>query len=446
MILSKKDLKNFLNTLHINTKNILSYFKTIGIVFILIFILITFVMLYSGAKVKSEMNYQKQTQKIEYYLVGVMIERYEYLKNKYPSDYKINLRLGYLYNIDENYTLAEQEYKKAMIKAPVNQFRPHYLLARLYVRNDEIKKAQELMDSIAERPDKKLIDYKGEIYERIGSNLYDKGQYYQSLEKFNKAIYYYSKLNKNNKKVDNVRLEKVSALTHLADELVNQGRIDAALLFLHQALKLEDSVIIKYKIGVLTAEAKPLESLKYLSQVYKEKPEMLDFNVYYKLLKRVARTYNQQNNKNMANLYNAKAEEYKEYIANNLIYKNDLEISIENVKLKKDKQQKKYIIEFKTRLKNNSNFDIYRLTLEFDFLTANNKPFYKYTQEVFNGLSYLPAKSQTREVKAQIEIPINDNNKKHLSSVIEIYGYKNKKFKQLIGVYNLDSFKIESSK
>ena len=111
------------------------YLKTIALsILAMIIAMVIFLVIVQHNVYNDAAQKDAEDDTIEYYLIGILIEKNKYLERQYPKNYKINLKLGILYEINKDYTDSEAEYKIAISKAPYDQYKPVYKLAILYIK------------------------------------------------------------------------------------------------------------------------------------------------------------------------------------------------------------------------------------------------------------------------------------------------------------------------
>ena len=154
------------------------YWKTF---FTTLFIVVMFVVLNIFYMMHSILNGEVNPKKnnvdavFESYLVDILIDKNNQFAKIYPKNYAVNMRLGILYSYKKDYIAAEKEFKNSIEKSLSYDYAPSYQLAKLYVKMDRLQDAQEVMDKIGEKPNKKLIRFKGDIYTLLGDSYFNQG-------------------------------------------------------------------------------------------------------------------------------------------------------------------------------------------------------------------------------------------------------------------------------
>lgn len=337
--------------------------------------------------------YDEQTHKVaeensvDYYLVNIMIEKNKYLGEKDPDNYKINLKLGILYEIQSNFKFAEDEYKFAISKAPYDEFLPTYKLALLYLQLNRLEEAEKLMEEIDERPDKKLITYKAKVYALLGDKYYDKADYEQASVEYQKAIFYYKAIN-SKKNIKTLENSLASSYVYFAEQKIEQGQIQEAVEFLQMANTIVDAPIIKYKLALLFKIENPILASKYFDEVYKEEPSLINYPEYYKFLSNLAKIAEMEGDYARAELYKNKIKKIETFYQGNILYVEDLKIELIKGKIKLNRWFKKYDINLELKFKNVSGYAIKSLFLFVEFRDRGSI-IDSYQSEIANDKYYL---------------------------------------------------------
>lgn len=352
---------------HNRMKSFIEYLRTIILSFLVAALTLIIVLVVIQQSVyHNQKALETQDETVEYYLVGVLIEKNKYLETQSPKNYKINLKLGMLYEIYKDYKNSEIEYKKAIIKAPFDDFAPQYKLANLYIRQNKLDEAQQIMDEIDERPLKSLINYKAEIYNQIGDKLYNSGNYEEAITKYQKALSYYQII-KFSQKIKDIRNSLASAYVYSAEKDVEDMKIDEAINSLNIANSMVKAPIIKYKLALLLMSSNPNLAYQYFADVFKHEPSIINFDVYYNFLSNLADVENAKGNFAQANLYKYKAQKFKEYFLNNILSVDDITLSSAEGEMLLSKWLKKYTIHLELNLKNASKQPLNSLFVHIDF-------------------------------------------------------------------------------
>lgn len=349
---------------------ILEYVKTIaGTIFVMIVCLIILLAVVQHNVFKEQAIEDSQDENFEYYLIGVLIDKNNYLESQDPKNYKINLKLGILYEISKDYSHSEYEFKQSINKAPFDDFYPEYRLASLYLKENRLKDAQAVMDNISERPEKKLIEYKADIYSKLGDKYYAKGDYNNAIQKYQKSMFYYDVIKSTQSK--NVKNSIASAYVYLAERYVDNFKIDEAISSLEMANSFVNAPILKYKLALLLVRSQPELAYKYFEDVFKKEPSIIDYDVYYNFLSEMAIESEIAGNISQGELYRYKAKKFREYYQNNLLSINDVSLEYANGEMSYNSWKKRYTMNLELQLRNISNYDLKSLFVSVVFKDEN---------------------------------------------------------------------------
>lgn len=379
-----------------------------------------------------EVEKQNIDAAFESYLVDIIIDKNLEFAKAYPKNYAVNMRLGILYSYKKDYVNAEKEFKNSVEKSVAYDYTPSYQLAKLYVKTNRLQEAQSIMDKIGERPNKRLITFKGDIYAMLGNAYYKQGYYALSTMKYEKALSYYEAIKAKNLKT--VQHEYVRACEALADSYVNIGKIDEAVMSLDKAYKIDpENSIINYKLGILYIDNDPLKAYSLLSYVHKNDPQAINYDVYFDLINTLADNEDKAGNSIQAELYRKRALQYQKFVKNNLLYEQDLFVDVMKLNAYLDKESNDYVMNFMFRLQNNSSLDINNLSIKV-ILKDGNKIIQSFTQKIFDEERVFSAGMTTPPIviNATENRGFFDKSEGKGDIVVELYAYKYPKYRVLL--------------
>lgn len=349
-----------------NRQTIFEYFKTVSITMLATFVGVMLLVFIVQQQAYNQQAHEKaEDDMIDYYLIDVMIGKNKYLEQQYPDNYRINLKLGTLYKIKRDYKNAEAEYKLAIDKAPYAEYKPNYELAVLYISMNLLDEAQATMDSIEEHPDKKLIKYKADIYNKLGDTYYNQTDYENACARYKKSLMYYNLIKA--KEIKLVKGNLASSYMYLAEQKLSEQRPDEALNDLKLAKALVSAPIIKYKIALLAIPTEPDLAYRYFREVFKEAPEIINYDVYSHFLDQLAKEADNKGDSATADLYRYNAKLLKDYFKTNIVSVSDVVIQDFSGGIYKSKWLRKKNIKVEFRVKNTSHKDIDSLYMEIIF-------------------------------------------------------------------------------
>jgi len=367
---------------------------------------------------------QNVDSSFESYLVDMLIDKNIDLAKKDPENYTIDMRLGILYSYKKDYVNAEKNFKNSVEKASVYDYTPSYQLSKLYIKMGKFQDAQAIMDKVGEKPNKRLIRFKGDVYSLLGDSYYNQGYYALAAIKYEKAISYYNSLNKKyTKTIDD---KYVAALSSLADKYVETGKNEEAIMALENAYEIKPKdLMINYKLGLLYADNNPYKALDLFSYVMKKNPQKINYDMYIDLLQNLSDIELKKENYTNSKLYQKRIRQYKKFIKNNILYPKDLFIDVVKSEIKTDIAAKEFIYTIQFTLQNNSDLDIDNLTIN-AVVKDNNKVIQNFNQKIYDEIRIFKAGS----VSPPLVISASETYKNNLggSLNVEIYAYKYPKY------------------
>lgn len=400
-------------------ESLLEYLKTIliTVIFVVIFVIASLVIVQYQVY-ENQANQKPEDEEIDYQLINVLIDKNKYLGQQYPNDYTIDMKLGTLYEINKQYKDSETEFQIAISKAPYFEYKPKYKLALLYLKENKLDKAQALMDNIPEQPDKKLIKYKADIFQKLGDKYYNIGDYEDAIDKYKKALVYWD-IVKAKKEINDTNNSLASAYVYLADSYVARMRPDDAVSSLEMALSLIKAPIIEYKLGLLIEGKNPQLANQYFEDVFKTAPEIINYDDYYNLLSLLADDAMSQGDEAKADLYQYRMKKIKDFYKTNVLSITDLKFVDPNGLIKNNWFGDSFVY-LECRLKNISKQDFSSLFMQIVF-KEGNEIVGDYTQQVVDSKSPLNAGSYTPIISINIKDkqPKKDNQPRVITA--EVY-------------------------
>ena len=425
--MTRKRKSRFNYFLRTNGKDYLRTFMTTFLIVGIFGLLNIFYMIYSifneNAAAPKKFNVDSA---FESYLVDILIEKNNEFAQMYPKSYAVNMRLGILYGYKQDYQNAERELKNAIEKAVDYDYSPSFQLAKLYIKMNRLKDAQQIMDKIGEKPNKKLIRYKLHIYTLLGEAYYKQGYYALSMIKYEKAIQYYNVFKI--KEFDYIFQSYVKSCISLADWCVDQDKIDEAFMALEKAYKIDpENVIINYKLGLLNIDNDPYKDYDYLHFVNKKDTKIVNYDAYFDLMNELAKLEDEEGNFTNGELYRKRALQYQKFVKNNLLFDKDLFIDIMRVDVHPDLAAQEYLMNVQFRIQNNSSLDIDNLSVKVIF-KSGNKQIQEFTQKIFDETRIFKAGMLTPPIVISASESYKDKKVIKEDMSVEIWAYKYPKY------------------
>jgi tetratricopeptide (TPR) repeat protein len=407
----------------IKQQEFFEYLKTISITLLVIFVSVIALLFVIQHRIY-EKNVQTQVEEntIDYNLIDVMIKKNQALEIQSPSNYKINLKLGTLYEIKKDYKNAEAQYLKAIDKAPCIDHKPQYRLALLYLHINKLEKAEAVMDKISDEPDKILIKYKADIYEKLGDSYYNFGSYDDAIDRYEKSLFYWQIL-KDRKEIAYIQNSLASSYVYLADQDVSNMQPQDAINSLKNALSMFNVPILKYKLALLLMTNDPDVANQYFEEVYKKAPELINYDTYSNFLSAMADEANANGDTAQAQLYQYKQKKLKEFFETNILSVDDIVLEDVEAKIKPNNWLRKNNISLEAKLRNVSKNSIESLFIEIVF-KDKNVIIGDYTEQVADKKSPLLSGNYSPLISIKVSQPIRIRDVYPKTVTAEIYASK----------------------
>lgn len=419
-----------------NKDNVFEYIKIfLSTLFMALLLVIAILGVIRQQVYNEKANSTAQNNTIDYSLINILIDKNKYLESENPDDYTINIRLGRLYEIKKDYKDAESEYKEAISKAPCTVLEPKCRLAFLYANSNRLDEAQELIDNMDEEPDKWLIRNKAEFYNLLGDKYYNKCDYENAAFRYQKALFYFQSINSD--KVQLVKRNLASAYVYLAEQKLGDMELDDAINYLQSAKEIMDVPIIKYKLALLLIVKNPVLADQYLQDVFKDAPELINYDKYSKFLSNLSDEATAQGNIAQADLYKFRMQQLKEYFTTNILSVNDLTVENIETSLALNYWKNKYNADVELDFKNTSKYDIDSLYLYVVFKDGE-EIIDTITQQIVDSLSVLKSGAASPTVHFSTSFKKIEENPTPKTITVDVYVSKTEKSYRL----HLDTLEI----
>lgn len=429
MIKDKKRKEKFLKSL---SKVVLEYIRTILVSFLIAAIFTIILSMHArNEMIKNIYVNPEERQKYHTEIAKKLISQSDLLDNLHTRKYEVCLQVGNLYEAAQDYTSAQYAFALAVKKAPAGVYSAYQKLACIMIEQEDFKGAESLLKSVKDTKNKGLIKFKTRSYIVMGDKYYSKGKFLSAARSYEKAKFYYDRFTKKDKTIDEeIRIRIVNAYIETADLMVKNGKNSDAVRFLKKAEKYApDSFEIKYKLAIVYSDLDPVKAVDYFEPLLDEKPQHIDYNVYSSALMKAANIADFEGKSTQAKYYRYKIHSIDIFVNQKVVYKDDIETFLDTFSVKK--RFFKYKLKAKYHFQNISGTDIKMLKADFvlrqgdkirESVTVNcankQQPFYS------NG-----------GVTDEINVVFGKNifTKKELEQyVIDIYLYKNDKYKTLV--------------
>ena len=418
-------------------QQLIGYSKT---VFVSFFAALIFTILLS-IHARSEMIkniYANEAEKIrmEEAFAKQLVAQSDFTKDLQNKKYAMCMQVGQLYEAAQNYANAELAYKLAIEKAKTGVYTPYFKLAGVLIAQEKYQEAEDIINSLTDTKNITLIKSKTRAYLTMGDKYYSTGKFLSAAKSYEMANYYYNRFKKQDKVVaESINERIVNAYIQTADVMVKNGYNSDGVRFLKKAEKrAPKNYLIKYKLGIIYSDLDPVKAVQYFVPLLNKMPQDIDYEVYTAALMKASNILDLENKPTQAKQYRYKIRSIDIFIKQNVIYRNDVEIIPEDIKIRKPFF--KYIIDSKFVIKNTSGEDIRQLYADF-VLRNGKKEVTSYTTKCVDKLKPLTSDGGVTE---PINIKFNKNifTKRELKKYfIDIYVYKDKKYKTLAATIKL---------
>ena len=414
-----------------------SYLRTVCISFLIGSFITTLLIFHARSEmIKRLYENESERNKINQEIAKQLIQSSDFMKDLNSKNYAICLNVGSLYESIGDYENAQKAYQLALIKSGYGLYTPYSRLARVLILQGKFDEAQNLLNSVNDISDKGLIKFKTRAYIEMGDKYYSLGKFLSAAKCYEKANYYYNKFKIKDSAIQKSINERiVNAYVKTADVMVNSGNNTNAVRFLHKAEKYDSNNFnLKYKLAIIYSDLDPIKSVNYFESLLQEKPQNIDYAVYSKALAKTANIYELEGKLTEAKYYRYKIHSVDLFIDKKVVYKNDIEVLIDDFKIKK--KLFSYRLKGKFRIKNISSMDIKNLTADF-ILEKDGK-----VQEIktFKCIEKNKPLYSNGDITDVIKVDMGKMifTKKELNQyTISIYLYKNEKYKTLVYKFNV---------
>ncbi len=325
------------------------------------------------------------------------ISQLEAMHKKDPNNHMISINLAKAYETIQNYSLANDLYKKAIISSGNSEY-SLYVYAVFCAKRKWYGLATDLAEELYSNNKKKTYKYKAEIYYELAKSM-DENKEYDASVKAYQIAYKYAK-NIKDKKIYEAICEGYSKeFIKLADYHINNNQPDKAILDLNNSLGIKEQDIAKYKLGLIYQNTDKVLAEKYFNEVFKHNPYIINPYIYNKLLQDLILDSKQGNNMHGADFYNTRLNNLKSKMKESYLFKGDLYIDNSKIVRYKKMLSKDARYELHFDIKNNTKLNINKLyilpeiymgekkyTAEKKISNSNNAGYFDIMEDVIVGL------------------------------------------------------------
>ena len=342
------------------------YVKTVLVSF-LIGALISIILTYHARMEMIENMFVSKEKriKLEQKVARQIVENSDLISSLNDKSYSIMMHVGDLYEAAGDLPKAEYAYYLASQKAPNGKYISYLKLTLVLISQNKIADAHRVIDSVDDINNLSLIRFKTRANIVLGDKYYADSKFLKAVEAFEQANYYYSKLAKRDKVVnESIKERLVKSYIETATVLIKNGYNSDAARFLKKALKYDpNNLKIQYRLAIVYADLDPLVSVSYFEPLISKIPQEIDRDFFGNVLIKAANIMDIEGNSVKAKYYRYKIHSLDVYAANKVVYKEDIDVSQDKFSIKK--VLFKYRLNSSYTLINESNTDIKNLSAEF---------------------------------------------------------------------------------
>jgi len=374
--------------------------------------------------------------KVDQQIAKQVVAQSDMLESLPAKNYAVCLQAGKLYEAAGDYNNAQFAYELAVRKAKIGVYSAHGKLVALYVAHKKFEDADKLLDSVSDTGTVSLIKFKTRAFIDMGDKYYSIGKTLKAAKCYENAKYYYDKFSKKDKYVEEAIIKRlIKSYVDTADTLVKNGFNSDAAKFLLKAKKYApNDYIIQYKLAIIYSDSDPVKAVDYFEPLLSKIPQNIDFNVYNRALMKAATIADLSGQPVKAKYYRYRIHSIDLILNQKVVYKDDIDIFCTSFSIKKF--MFKYHLKGKYKIKNVSANDIFKMSVDF-VLREGDKEKERYRFDCVSKKEPLLSNgSETSEI--EVNFGKNIFTKKELEKyTIDIYAYKDEKFKTLVGSYRI---------
>ena len=411
---------------------LMEYVRTVAVSFCIGIVLTSFLAIHArNEMIKNLYADVEEQQTMDKKMAQQLIQQSDFLTDLQKKKYIVCMHVGQLYETAGDYKNAQLAYELAVEKAPAGAYKAYYKLACVLIAQEKFNKANALLDNLTDHSNKNLIKVKARSYIVMGDKFYSISKFLSAAKSYEKANFYYSKFTKRDKVVEeSIKNRIVNAYIQTADVMVKSGMNSDAVRYLKKAEQYSpDNFQIRYKLAIVLSDSDPEASVKYLEPLLDEIPQHIDYGIYGNALMKAATIADLDGRPTQAKYYRYKIHSIDIFVNRKVVYKNDIETTLQTFKIKKSWFS--YPLKGTFRFLNTSNVDITNMFADF-VLTCDDKPIETVTQHLVTKDTPLYSNGY-EPITTDVKFKKHVFTRKELANyTIEIYLYKDEKFKTLV--------------
>lgn len=380
---SENEIKEYIKTI----------FWTIFVAVIVVAVMVVDLRVNVGEKKGTDFEIKELTN------IAMSLDELYFLERQNPSDFMINLKMAFLYEVLKKPSQAEINYKKALEKSNNNAF-AIYKAAMFYISQKQYPTAISLMTLLPNYRDERLYELRARFYSRLAKAFLDDEDYVNSVKVYKIALKY---AQNTNKEVENeARKDFAKAYNEYAEKFINENDPKHAIQMLLNALDVYPDSYAMYKLGLIYQNVDDVKAQRYFEDAYKIAPEIVNADLYNKLLEKLVKRCKDEGEYSKARFYTLKLDNFKRKVVNTNIFKGDLSVSDFKIVTKKRFiiGKKYYYAVFD--IKNNTSFPVDNMFVKV-IMHPKGSPTFESEAKVFSRNNPLAANKTSHDVK----IPLN---------------------------------------
>lgn len=381
-----------------NKIEILEYIRTI---FIALLVALLLAAVATGCSKMIAAHHAKLMERIsntdkDNQMIGYLINKYTLEAQQNPGDYRINVKLGALYEMMFSYKQAEEQYQKGINKSPYGVYSPFFGLANLYIKEEKYNEALKTVKQLKNTDHIPLLIAKGDFYMNIGDALWQKNDYEQAVKQYKLAYFFYDK--SKSKKKDIAVSNILDCYDHIADDAYSQNNTEKAVESLETALLYKESPVLYYKLALLYMDFDAVTANQYMEKVFKMDPGLINYDIYEELLLKLVTYYYENGDDINTDLYKQKLKSIKTFQKRYVITENDVKVNMKKLKISTNLFKNKNKINIKYTIENTSRYDFNSLFIIIK-LKYDDKERKIFEQRYYSKKNPLKSRKESQEYK-----------------------------------------------
>lgn len=286
------------------------------------------------------------------------------------KNYFIVIKLAQIYESLEDFSTAKEYYERALKQSGRSNFALYNYA--LFCANRSLFALSATLAEELSGSTKQTRKFKAAIYEAIGDN-FDKEEHLLPSIKAYQIAYKYYKILDNKTDFKRIQAKYVKENSKYADKLVSEGDFQEAVFYLKNSLKIKETPIVKYKLGIAYKETDKVKAEKLINEVFKKEPFLVNPYIYDQLLEELVRINKEEGDINAESYYSLRLNNFRKKLLMLYLYKGDIDFSNTAILTKWSflTKKKNYYLVF--NLKNRTSVKINRLFLKFEVYLNDKK-------------------------------------------------------------------------